>query len=113
MVIMNLQPEWFDKIKSGQKTYEIGLNDEKRQGVNVGDLIVFKKEPDCYEGVVAKVLDKKYFKTFYQMAETLSLKEMGFEGLNVEAVDKKMHRYYSKADEEKYGIVVFKIQVIN
>ena len=64
MIMMKLQPIWFDKIKSGKKTLELGLNDEKRQQVNVGDLVIFKKEPDCYDGVVAKVVDKKFFKTF-------------------------------------------------
>lgn len=113
MIMMKLQPIGFDKIKSGKQTLEIRLNDEKRQQVNVGDLVIFKKEPDCYDGVVAKVVDKKFFKTFLQMAETLPLKDMGFEGLNAEAVDREMHKYYSKSDEEKYGVVVFKIEVTN
>ena len=61
MIIMKLQPEFFEKIKNGEKTYEIRLNDEKRQQINIGDLVVFKKEPDCYEGVVCKVLEKRFF----------------------------------------------------
>ena len=38
---MKLQPEPFEKIKCGQKTYELRLLDTKRQKVSVGDTIEF------------------------------------------------------------------------
>ena len=47
------------------------------------------------------------------MAQTMSLKEMGFDGKNAEQVERKLHTYYSKDEEERYGVVVFKIQLIN
>lgn len=113
MVIMRLQPEFFEKIKNGEKIYEIRLNDEKRQQVNVGDIVIFKKEPDCYEGIVVKVLEKRFFRNFAQMAQAMSLSEMGFSGKNAEQVERKLHTIYSRKDEERYGVVVFKIQVTN
>ena len=113
MIIMKLQPEHFDKIKSGEKIFEIRLNDEKRQLINIGDIVIFKKEPDLYEGVVCKILEKRFFTSFAQMAQVMSLKDLGFAGKNAEQVERKLHTYYSKKDEEAYGIVVFKLQVIN
>ena len=38
---MNLNPEPFEMIFSGQKTIELRLNDEKRQMIKVGDMIEF------------------------------------------------------------------------
>lgn len=38
---MKLQPEPFEMIKCGQKTYELRLLDTKRQKVSVGDTMVF------------------------------------------------------------------------
>ena len=38
---MKLNPAPFEMIKSGQKTIELRLYDEKRQLVNIGDEIVF------------------------------------------------------------------------
>ena len=103
----------FDKIKSGEKIFEIRLNDEKRQQINIGDIVIFKKEPDLYEGLVCKILEKRHFSSFAQMAQVMSLKDLGFAGKNAEQVERKLHTYYSKKDEEMYGVVVFKIQVVN
>ena len=113
MVIMKLQPEFFEKIKNGEKTYEIRLNDEKRQQINIGDIVVFKKEPDCYEGVVCKVLEKRFFPNFAQMSQVMSLKDLGFDGKNAEQVEQILYTYYSSEEEQMYGVVVMKIQVIN
>ena len=38
---MNLVPWAFEEVKSGRKDIEVRLNDEKRQKMNVGDIIVF------------------------------------------------------------------------
>ena len=43
MFIMKLNSEMFDKVKSGKKTYEVRLLDEKRQKIGVGDTIIFKR----------------------------------------------------------------------
>ena len=109
MVIMKLLPEFFEKIKNGEKTYEIRLNDEKRQQINVGDIVVFKKEPDCYEGVVCKVLEKRFFSSFAQMSQVMSLKDLGFDGKNAEQVERKLYTYYSKEDEQMYNNLCFSI----
>ena len=78
MFIMKLNAEMFDKVKSGKKTYEVRLLDEKRQKIGVGDTIIFKKEPDLIDGVVVKVIDARVFPSFEQMAMTLSLASVGF-----------------------------------
>ena len=38
---MNLQPRYFNYIKSGTKRIELRLNDEKRRQLQLGDTIVF------------------------------------------------------------------------
>ena len=38
---MNLNPEPFEMIRSGEKTIELRLNDEKRKAIGVGDTKVF------------------------------------------------------------------------
>lgn len=40
---MNLFPEPFEMISSGQKTIELRLNDEKRQKIQIGDIIEFSQ----------------------------------------------------------------------
>ena len=40
---MNLCPEPFEMIRTGQKTIELRLNDEKRQKIQIGDTIEFSQ----------------------------------------------------------------------
>ena len=40
---MNLQPKYFDFIKDGTKRIELRLYDEKRQSIQLGDIIEFAK----------------------------------------------------------------------
>ena len=43
---MNLQPSYFDFIKDGTKRIELRLFDEKRQQIQLGDIIEFTKSED-------------------------------------------------------------------
>ena len=76
---MKLNPEPFEKIKSHKKIWEVRLNDDKRKGIHIGDRILFKKQPELLEGVLAKVVDIKHFNSFEEMSEVLSLTSVGFE----------------------------------
>ena len=109
---MKLNPEFFDQVKSGKQIYEVRLYDEKRQKIGVGDTIIFKKMPELLEGVIVRVVDIKRFETFEQMAQTLSIASIGFEGKNASQVAWAYNRIYTKADEKHYGVVAFKIEVI-
>ena len=40
---MNLQPKYYDFIKDGTKRIELRLYDEKRQSIQIGDIIEFTK----------------------------------------------------------------------
>ena len=64
---MNLQPQPFNMIRSGQKTFELRLYDEKRQKVHVGDEIEFS----CLDGneapFVVRVTGLHLFENFGSM----------------------------------------------
>ena len=112
MYIMKLKEEFFDKVKAGTKVYEVRLYDEKRQKICVGDTIIFKKMPNLIDGVVTKVVDVKKFETFEQMAQTLSIESLGFEKKNAGQVARFYRSIYGKEDEKKYGVVVFKLELL-
>ena len=40
---LKLQPRYYEYILNGSKDIEIRLYDEKRQKINIGDIIIFKK----------------------------------------------------------------------
>lgn len=109
---MKLKDKYFNLIKNGKKIYEIRLNDEKRQQINVGDIIVFKKESNLVEKIDTIVNDLIHFKSFEEMAKTLPLEKVGFSSKTVEEVVEIYHEFYSEEDEKKYGIVAIKVNVL-
>lgn len=113
MIVMKLNPEPFEKIKSHKKIWEVRLNDDKRKGIHIGDRILFKKQPELLEGVLAKVVDIKHFNSFEEMSEVLSLTSVGFEpGATKQDCVDCYHKYYTPAEEQKFGVVAFKLEVV-
>lgn len=108
---MKLREVYFEKIKEGTKVYEIRLNDEKRQLIDVGDLIVFKKKPDLNDSITTEVKDLIYFSSFEEMAKTLPLNKIGFEQKSIEQTISIYHQFYTKDEEEKYGVVAIKVKL--
>ena len=109
---MKLKAIYFDKIKAGEKIYEIRLNDEKRKLIDVGDVIVFKKEPEQTEILKTVVKDLIYFSSFNEMSTTLPLEKVGFENKPLEEVVSIYHQFYTEEDEKKYGVLAIKVEVI-
>ncbi len=108
---MKVQPTFFDKIKAGEKIYEIRLNDEKRQKIKVGDEIIFKKEPDLTDKISANVVELKKFKTLDEMANSLPLSEVGFHKLNASEVVEVYHHFYTQEEEKQFGVLAIKIKL--
>lgn len=103
---MWLDDEPFSKILARKKTIELRLNDEKRQKIQVGDVIFFKnrktKKRIC---VTCKKLH--YAKSFRELFEQNSgHSAYGLECKNdLEKMVDVMRKYYSESDEESYGVV--------
>ncbi len=108
---MNLYAEPFEKIKSGRKTIELRLWDEKRQKIKVGDTIVFTNTADG-EKLKTTVLELHRFESFEEMYRVLPLLKCGYTEQNVnEAKASDMEKYYSVGEQMKYGVVGIEISV--
>jgi ASC-1-like (ASCH) protein len=111
---MHLYPEPFEKIKSGKKTIEIRLYDEKRQKVKVGDIIVFHKLPDNTETIKVEVLGLSIFKSFRDLFSNFDKSKFGHDrGLSIEKEIQMQRAYYSEEEEKKYGVVGIHIRLLN
>lgn len=109
---MKLKEIYFNKIKSGDKIYEIRLNDEKRKLIKEGDIIIFKKEPDLIDYVEVEVEQLLRFSSFAEMLNSLSLKNIGFEGATKEDVEKIYHSFYSVETEKQFGVLAINVKTI-
>ena len=102
---MKLNPEPFYLIKSGQKTIELRLYDQKRKQIKVGDEIIFTNT-DTKEELFTKVITLHRFESFEQLYNNLALLKCGYTSENVDkASADDMEKYYSKAEQEKYGVI--------
>ena len=110
--ILNLSPIYYDLIKSGEKTLEGRLNDEKRKAFKIGDKITFFKEPEKIETMTAIILDKYIFNNFDEMAEKLEKSDLGFANKTTQEMVNVYRTIYTIEDEKKFGVVIFKIKVL-
>ncbi len=101
---MHLLDEPFDLIKSGIKTIEYRLNDDKRREVEVGDTITFYKKTDESETIKAMVTELKYYKTLLEMyADTFD--RYLYQSYNTPEDAVIDTPYYSEEEIAKYGCV--------
>ena len=110
---MKLKPSPFEKIKSGEKTIEIRLLDEKRRGIKEGDRIVFENT-DTGETICTAVKKLHKFDSFEALYKTLPLLRCGYTEEDVkDARPSDMEAYYSKEEQEKYGVLGIELCLVN
>lgn len=104
----------FDKIKNGSKIYEVRTNDMKRRNIKVGDTITFYNFSNIDDTVTVLVVNRTRFDTFRQayMSEQNIRLFGGDADDDSETMLRKIYRIYSKEEEIKYGIIVFKMELI-
>lgn len=102
---MKLNPSPFEMIKSGKKTIELRLLDEKRRQVKEGDKIIFTNT-DTGETMDMKVVKLHCFNSFEELYKVLPLLKCGYttEDIN-DAQPADMEQYYSAEEQKKYGVV--------
>ena len=102
---MRLLPAPFRMIRSGEKTIELRLYDEKRRKIRVGDTIVFT-EAESGERMRVTVTAMHVFPTFSELYRTLPLTECGYTEAELKtASPDDMLAYYSAEQQRKYGAV--------
>ena len=74
---MNLHPAPFALIKSGQKTIELRLNDEKRRRIRVGDRLLFINTVSG-EALRCTVTALYCFNSFGELYRALPLRQCGY-----------------------------------
>ena len=106
---MNLNPEPFDLIRRKIKKVEMRLNDEKRQKIKIGNLILFKNNK-TNEELIAEVVDIRLFKNFDELYSSYDKTLIGYKK-DEDSKPDDMLEYYSKFKIEKYGVVAIEIIV--
>lgn len=102
---MHLLDEPFLDIKSGSKTIELRLYDEKRMKIRVGDDIKFFNLKNSSNYVRKKVVGLKKFNSFEDLFEELPYKHNVYGRISITHFKEQILEIYSIEDVKKYGFL--------
>lgn len=106
----HLSEPWFTEISEGRKTIEGRKNKGRFATMKIGETIEWYNEDRC---CYSRITNVRHYATFesYLLEEGLSkclpMIETIEEGVNV------YYQYYTKEDEEMYGVVAIEIEMIS
>ena len=102
---MKLQNEPFKQIKKEIKKIEIRLNDEKRKIFEINDYIEFTNITTL-EIMFVKITNLYHFESFEKLFNNFDNSILGCGSYE------EMYKYYSKEEENKYGVLGIEIKVL-
>lgn len=107
---MKLKRSPFDKIKNGSKTVELRLYDEKRQKVQIGDFIEFTCLDDAKLRLQTRVTALHQYSSFAELYAALPKEKLGY-NLTDTPDPNHMDDYYTREDQEKYGVLGIELRL--
>lgn len=110
--ILKLQPKFFNYIKNGTKRIELRLYDEKRQKINLGDIIIFKKEPDLEETLSVRVTGLLRYKSFEELFNDFPIDLMADKSMTKDELLNTLEEFYTPEKQKQYGVVGIRIEKI-
>lgn len=110
---MKLNAKAFADVKAGLQKYETRLLDKKRSEISIGDTITFCKLPELNEKVLVKVIAIIKAKNFEELFLLFPIKDANWpSNYTTHDCAKSMLKYYSYEEQERFGVVAFKIKLI-
>jgi ASC-1-like (ASCH) protein len=104
---MNLHPAPFESIRSGRKTIEMRLFDNRRKNIHVGDTIIFTQK-DSGETLSAKVINLFVYRDFRELYARHDKISIGYNENDVASPD-DMLIYYTEEEIKTYGALAIEI----
>ena len=110
---VHLHKEVFDIVEAGIKDVEIRLNDEKRRKLKVGDKLIFISRGNYTDQITAIVKKLVYFKDFVEVTKYYEMKKIYLEDTSLDEYLELMNKFYSKEEQEKYGVIAIEFEKEN
>ena len=107
---MNLQPKYFDFIKGGTKRIELRLYDEKRQSIQLGDIIEFAKSDD--EKFKAEVIGLLRYDSFADLFEDFDISILADSSMTKQELLEVLGEFYTEEKQAEFGVIGIRIKLI-
>jgi len=108
--ILKLQPKYFNYINEGTKRIELRLYDEKRQKINIGDTIIFEKEPELKETLKVKVIGLLRYNSFEELFNDFSIGIMADNSMTKQELLNVLEEFYTPEKQKMYGVLGIRIE---
>ena len=107
---MNLQPKYFDFIKDGTKRIELRLYDEKRQSIQLGDIIEFAKSDN--EKFKAEVIGLLRYNSFADLFEDFDISILADSSMTKQELLEALGEFYTEEKQEEFGVIGIRIELV-
>lgn len=110
--ILKLQPKYFDYISNGTKRIELRLYDEKRQKINIGDTIIFQKEPELESKMKVRVIGLLKYNAFEELIEDFDIEILADKEMSKQELLNVLEEFYTLEKQRQYGVLGIRIEKI-
>lgn len=107
---MHLDPLPFEEIYSRTKKVESRLNDEKRQKIQLGDIITFYKRPECVKKIKVEVIELHHYKNIKELVDATPIEYWGPRFKNKQQLMNSSW-HYTEEEIKKYGLLAIYIKI--
>lgn len=107
---LKLATEPFNAIAEGRKTIESRLYDDKRQLIQLGDIITFVNREDTEQTIRVRVIGLLRYETFDSLFTHNDPARFG--GLDKNWLLNQIHEFYSEEDEAVNGVIGIQFEIV-
>lgn len=107
---MNLQPTYFNFIKNGTKRIELRLYDEKRQKINLGDIIEFSK--DGGENFKTEVIGLLRYASFNDLFEDFDISILADASMTKQELLDVLSQFYTEEKQAMFSVIGLRIKLL-
>ncbi|MGN0919639.1 MAG: ASCH domain-containing protein [Alphaproteobacteria bacterium] len=109
MHTMKVKTQYYRLLKTGKKTVELRLFDEKRQKIKIGDTICFSDLSDATDTFEAKVVALYPADSFEALCTQITPAQAGFE--SQEELLSVLAAFYPPEAQKEFGVLGIEISV--
>lgn len=109
---MGLNEEPFYSMKSGRKTVEVRLNDEKRRKLRIGDRITFTILPYKNKTLCVEIIELRRYRTFEEMYKDIPYSCFDTKNESIDLMIEQTYRIYSQEQEKEWGTLAITIKLL-
>ena len=107
---LNVKEKYYNLLKSGSKTIELRLYDEKRQAIHIGDIIEFSNASDTTDKFRAEVINLHRAESFAALCEKIDCHRAGM--ADKEELITVLKEFYPEERQKALGVVGIEVKRI-